>query len=139
MRGVVGDVQSVEDAGKQGGGGRTVAMGASGTRCASYWREEEDLPAPGGLGRPDGLPGDYSSRPQVGAGKSYCSVLYFCSVFLLFNLLPLFKNQNRFKNSTKYPLDIFMLLNGLIQMHIKCSRVFESIFYTYYEYNSKCN
>ena len=35
------------------------------------------------------------------------------------------------------PLDIFMLLNGLIQMHIKCSRVFESIFYTYYEYNSK--
>ena len=44
---------------KQGGRRwRAVAVRASGTRCASDWREEEDLPAPGGLGRPDGLPGE---------------------------------------------------------------------------------
>ena len=36
---------------------RAAAVRASGTRCASDWREEEDLPAPGGLGQPDGLPG----------------------------------------------------------------------------------
>ena len=34
------------------------AVRASGTRYASDWREEEDLPAPGGLGQPDGLPGE---------------------------------------------------------------------------------
>ena len=34
-----------------------MAVRASGTRYASDWREEEDLPAPGGLGQPDGLPG----------------------------------------------------------------------------------
>ena len=38
----------------------------------------------------------------------------------------------------KTPLKIFMLLNGLFQKHIKCFRVFGNIFYTSYEYNSKC-
>ena len=38
----------------------------------------------------------------------------------------------------KTPLKIFMLLNGLFQKHIKCFRVFGNIFYTSYEYSSKC-
>ena len=53
-----------------------VAVRASGTRCASDWREEEDLPAPGGLGRPDGLPGER----QVSA---FSLSLLFVSVFLI--------------------------------------------------------
>ena len=62
---------------KQGGRRwRAVAVRASGTRCASDWREEEDLPAPGGLGRPDGLPGER----QVSA---FSLSLLFVSVFLI--------------------------------------------------------
>ena len=53
-----------------------VAVRASGTRYASDWREEEDLPAPGGLGRPDGLPGER----QVSA---FSLSLLFVSVFLI--------------------------------------------------------
>ena len=53
-----------------------VVVRASGTRCASYWREEEDLPAPGGLGQPDGLPGER----QVSA---FSLSLLFVSVFLI--------------------------------------------------------
>ena len=120
--------------GKQGGRRWPSACRRASATRAAYWREEDDR---GGVEM--GWAG-FCSRPhRYAPGRS--SALFFIFLFysLLFNLLPLFKNQNRFKNSTKYPLDIFMLLNGLIQMHIKCSRVFESIFYTYYEYNSKCN
>ena len=120
--------------GKQGGRRWPSACRRASATRAAYWREEDDRGEWRWAG-PASAAGR-TGRRQVGLLLFF---LYFCSVFLLFNLLPLFKNQNRFKNSTKYPLDIFMLLNGLIQMHIKCSRVFESIFYTYYEYNSKCN
>ena len=62
---------------KQGGRRwRAAVVRASGTRCASDWREEEDLPAPGGLGRPDGLPGER----QVSA---FSLSLLFVSVFLI--------------------------------------------------------
>ena len=72
MRGIVGGLQ--QRAGKQEVA--AVAVRASGTRCASDWREEEDLPAPGGLGRPDGLPGER----QVSA---FSLSLLFVSVFLI--------------------------------------------------------
>ena len=50
-----------------------MAVRASGTRYASDWREEEDLPAPGGLGRPDGL-----------LGERQVSVFYFFVFFFYF-------------------------------------------------------
>ena len=53
-----------------------MAVRALGTRCASDWREEEDLPAPGGLCRPDGLLGER----QVSA---FSLPLLFVSVFLI--------------------------------------------------------
>ena len=55
-----------------------MAVRTSGTRCGSDWREEEDLPTPGGLGRSDGLPGER----QVSSGEFALSPFYFC--FLLF-------------------------------------------------------
>ena len=62
---------------KQGGRRwRAAAVHALGTHCASDWREEEDLPAPGGLGSPDGLPGER----QVSA---FSLSLLFVSVFLI--------------------------------------------------------
>ena len=54
LRGVVLGVEAVAGSRRWSG----VRRCASGTRRASDWREEEDLPAPGGLGRPDGLPGE---------------------------------------------------------------------------------
>ena len=53
LRGVVLGVEAAAGSRRWPG----VRRRASGTRRASDWREEEDLPAPGGLGRPDGLPG----------------------------------------------------------------------------------
>ena len=73
MRGVVGGLQ--QRAGKQEVA--AVAVRASGTRCASDWREEEDLPAPGGLGRPDGLPG----KAQVLLSFSLISLFYLFNLF----------------------------------------------------------
>ena len=63
---------------KQGGRRwRAVAVHAPGTRCASDWREEEDLPAPGGLGWADGLPGE---RQVSSFSFIYCfCFLFFCS------------------------------------------------------------
>ena len=55
-----------------------MAVRASGTRYASDWREEEDLPAPGGLCQPDGLPGGLC---QVGGQVTSLFVFYlflFC-------------------------------------------------------------
>ena len=54
-----------------------MAARASGTRCASNWQEEEDLSAPGGLGRPDGLPGGLR---QVG-GQVSLALFLFLSLF----------------------------------------------------------
>ena len=59
-----------------------MAVRASGTRYASDWREEEDLPAPGGLGRPDGLPG----KAQVLLSFSLISLIslfYFLTFVLI--------------------------------------------------------
>ena len=71
-----------------------VAVHALGTRYASDWREEEDLPAPGGLGRPDGLPGER----QVSAGRF--SVLFFCFSFLFLLLcFDSVQRPNHFQNS----------------------------------------
>ena len=58
-RGPGGIVANLGASGRSQAGWRShaVAVRASGTRYASDWQEEEDLPAPGGLGRPDGLPG----------------------------------------------------------------------------------
>ena len=50
MRGGVGDVQGIEDADKQGGGGRT-AVRARRARARPPGREEDDREAGGGLGR----------------------------------------------------------------------------------------
>ena len=69
VRGVVGGLQ--QRAGKQEVA--AVAVRASGTRRASDWREEEDLPAPGGLVRLDGLPG----KAQVLLSFSLISLSYF--------------------------------------------------------------
>ena len=60
-----------------------MAVRASGTRYASDWREEEDLPAPGGLGRPDGLPG----KAQVLLSFSLISIFYFLTSVSAFKII----------------------------------------------------
>ena len=56
---------------------RAVAVRASGTRRASDWREEEDLPAPHGLGRPDGLPGERQVN-STSPSFFFCFLFSFC-------------------------------------------------------------
>ena len=99
----------------------------------SFWRggrrQGEALGWAGQMGWPAG-------PRQVSPGEVLC----FISVLFLFffNLFCHCLNLEQFQTSVKIPLNIFMLLNGLFQKHIKCFRVFGNIFYTSYEYNSKC-
>ena len=99
-----------------------MAVRASGMRYASDWREEEDLPAPGGLGRPDGLPGER----QVSAGRFsvlfFVSVLYFC-----YYVLIQIKDQTIFKIHEN---------NCLTQMDlIKATQQFPELLNIYLLYN----
>ena len=61
MRGVVGDVQGIEDAGKQGGGGRTTVH-ARRARAHPPGREEDDREGHWWAG-----PASYSVGPVGGA------------------------------------------------------------------------
>ena len=63
---------------------------ASATRRASDWREEEDLPAPGGLGQPDGLPGN---------SLTLCLFLILSIFLFLFLCFELVKILTHFVNS----------------------------------------
>ena len=75
-----------------------------------------------------------------GPGRFLSSVFYFyfSSVFFYLICFATVLNLKIIQTMPKTPLKIFMLLNGLFQKHIKCFRVFGNIFYTSYEYNSKC-
>ena len=59
-----------------------MAMRAPGTRRASDWQEEEDLPAPGGLGQNGSWAGSAARERQVGFSLSFIlSVFYFVILF----------------------------------------------------------
>ena len=106
-------------------------------RSCSHWQEEDDRggSSGGGLGRA----GPVLLGHQVGfTGKSKWFCSFFSFYFVLFNLFATVLNLKIIQTMPKTPLKIFMLLNGLFQKHIKCFRVFGNIFYTSYEYSSKC-
>ena len=80
--------------------GRSLAV-----TTAALGRGEEDDKRSRGAGPPAGLPSSYSSGPQVGAGKSFCSILYFLFCFLFSVIVFGF-----IKNARAFP-KIMKLLN----------------------------
>ena len=103
---------------------------------SAYWQEVEDEAAPGGLGRQVGW---LAGLCQVSSGKSSCLFFSFSIFMFCFDLnLATVSKLKTISEQCQHPLNNFMLQNGHFQMHIKCFKVFENIFYTYYEYNSKC-
>ena len=117
--------------GKQGGRRwPSVCRRASATRAA-YWRKEDDR---GGVEMGWAVLGQVSGR-QV---TSFSLSLLFLFCFILLNLFCHCLNFKIIQTMPVTPLNIFMLLDGIFQKHIKCFRVFGNIFYISYEYGSKC-
>ena len=128
--------------GRRGGSRRWPRPLGRAPRLASVLlaREEDDRGGDGdGLGRLGRLVAPGRLRVS-GPGRFLSSVFYFyfSSVFFYLICFATVLNLKIIQTMPKTPLKIFMLLNGLFQKHIKCFRVFGNIFYTSYEYSSKC-